>query len=85
MPQHKSAIKRVRQNAKRAERNKSRLTTLKTLVKKVRSSTSKESADAALRAASKYLDRLSSKGLIHKNKAANQKARLTKYVNKLSA
>ena len=85
MPQHKSAVKRVRQNAKRADRNKSRLTKLKTLVKQVRSSTSKESAGAALKTATKYLDRLSSKGLIHRNKAANQKAKLTKYVNKLGA
>ncbi len=85
MPQHKSAIKRVRQSGKRAERNKSRLTKLKTLVKKVRTSTTKESAGDALKTASKYLDRLSSKGLIHKNKAANQKAKLTKHVNKLSA
>lgn len=85
MPQHKSAIKRVRQNAKRADRNKSRLTTLKTLVKKVRASKSKESADAALKTAAKYLDRLAAKGLIHKNKAANQKAKLTKHANKLGA
>ena len=85
MPQHKSAIKRVRQNAKRADRNKSRLTKLKTLVKKVRTSSSKETASDALKTATKYLDRLSSKGLIHKNKAANQKAKLTKHVNKLSA
>ncbi len=85
MPQHKSAIKRVRQNAQRASRNKARLSTLKTLVKKVRTSTSKESAGAALKTATKYLDRMSSKGLIHKNKAANQKAKLTKHVNKLSA
>lgn len=85
MPQHKSAIKRVRQNAKRAERNKSRLTKLKTLVKKVRSATSKETAVAALKTATKNLDRMASKGLIHKNKAANQKAKLTKHVNKLSA
>lgn len=85
MPQHKSAIKRVRQNAKRAVRNKSRLTRMKTLVKKVRSATSKETATAALKAATKTLDRMASKGLIHKNNAANQKAKLTKFVNKLTA
>ena len=85
MPQHKSAIKRVRQNARRAERNKANLTKLKTLVKKVRTSTSKDSASEALKTASKYLDRMSSRGLIHKNKAANQKAKLTKHVNKIGA
>jgi len=85
MPQHKSAVKRVRQNARRAERNKAGLTKLKTLVKKVRTSKSKDTASEALKVASKYLDRMSSKGLIHKNKAANQKSKLTKHVNKLSA
>jgi small subunit ribosomal protein S20 len=85
MPQHKSAIKRVRQNAKRAERNKSNLTRMKTLVKKVRSSTTKDTAADALKTATKYLDRLSAKGLIHKNNAANQKSKLSKFVNNLGA
>lgn len=85
MPQHKSAIKRVRQNARRAERNKAGMTKLKTLVKKVRTAQGKESASDALKTATKYLDRMSSQGLIHKNKAANQKSKLTKHVNKLSA
>jgi small subunit ribosomal protein S20 len=83
MPQHKSAIKRVRQNAGRAERNKTRLSKVKTLVKKVRSSKSKEEANAALKDAMKYLNKLGTKGTIHKNKASNQKSKLTKFVNKL--
>ena len=83
MPQHKSAIKRARQNERRAERNKSRLSKLKSLVKKVRSSKNKEEAITALKSAVKYLDQLGTKGVIHKNNASNQKAKLTKLVNKM--
>ena len=83
MPQHTSAIKRVRQYARRAENNKNRLSKLKTLIKNVHSSNTKEEAGKALKNAVKYLDQLSSKGTIHKNKASNQKSKLTKVVNKI--
>jgi len=84
MPQHQSAVKRTRQNARRAERNKANISRLKSLVKKVRSSKNKEEARTALSSAIKYLDRLGTRGVIHKNKASNQKSRLTTFVNKLS-
>jgi len=84
MPQHKSAIKRTRQDKRRTERNKMRLSKIKTLVKKVRSSKNKEEAKSALKSAVKYLDQLSAKGIIHKNNASNQKSKLTKFVSKLS-
>ena len=83
MPQHKSAVKRVRQSASRAERNKNRLTKAKTLIKKVRSSKTKEEAGITLKNAMKYLDQLSANGAIHKNTASNQKSRLTKFANKI--
>jgi small subunit ribosomal protein S20 len=83
MPQHKSAVKRVRQYASRAERNKNHLSRAKTLIKKVRSSKTKAEASIALKNAVKYLDQLSAKGTIHKNHASNQKSRLSKFVNKI--
>jgi small subunit ribosomal protein S20 len=83
MAQHKSAEKRTRQNAKRNIRNKAVLSRMKTLIKSVRSSKEKEKAAAALKVAVKALDRLASKGVIHKNKAANQKSSLTKFVSAL--
>jgi small subunit ribosomal protein S20 len=83
MPRHKSAVKRTRQSAHRAERNKAHISKLKTLIKKVRSSKTKEEGVAALKSTVKYLDQLSTKGTIHKNNASNQKSRLTKFVNKL--
>ena len=83
MPRHKSAVKRTRQGVHRAERNKAHLSKLKTLIKKVRSSKTKEEGIAALKSTVKYLDQLGTKGTIHKNNASNQKSRLTKFVNKL--
>lgn len=81
MAQHKSAEKRTRQNVQRHARNKAAITRMKTLIKKVRSAKEKDKAAAALKIAVKTLDQLASKGVIHKNKAANQKSSLTKYVN----
>jgi small subunit ribosomal protein S20 len=83
MPQHKSAEKRSRQSKHRAERNKTRLSKIKTLIRKVRLSKSKDDAKTALKNAVKYLDQMSTKGIIHKNTASNQKAKLTKFVNKM--
>lgn len=83
MPQHKSAEKRVRQSARRHARNKADISKMKSVIKKVRSSKEKEKAAAALKIAVKTLDQLSAKGIIHKNKAANQKSSLTKFVNAL--
>ncbi len=83
MPQHKSAEKRVRQSARRHARNKADISKMKSVIKKVRSSKEKDKAAAALKIAVKTLDQLSAKGIIHKNKAANQKSSLTKYVNAL--
>ncbi len=81
MPQHKSAEKRIRQSAKRHARNKGNLTKIKTLIKNVRSAKEKEKAATALKIAAKTLDQLAAKGVIHKNRAANQKSKLTKFVN----
>jgi small subunit ribosomal protein S20 len=83
MPQHKSAEKRVRQTKRRTEHNKTLLSKAKKLVKNVRTAKTKEEGSKALTPAVKFLDELAAKGTIHKNKASNQKSRLTKYVNKL--
>ena len=80
MPQHKSAVKRIRKSARRQVRNKADLSRIKTLVKNVRSAKEKKDAEAALRTAVKFLDRLAAKGVIHRNKASNQKSKLTRFV-----
>ena len=83
MPQHKSAEKRVRQSARREVRNKVNISKMRTFIKKVRSSKAKDQASTALKNAIKLLDQLAAKGVIHSNKASNQKSKLTKLVNAL--
>ncbi len=81
MAHHKSAIKRIRTSEKARLRNKHYRTMMKTAIKKVRLAESKEVAEANLNRAISILDRLASKGIIHKNNAANKKAKLTRLVN----
>jgi small subunit ribosomal protein S20 len=77
----KSQIKRNKQNLVRHERNKSVKTSLKTAVRKFREladAGDKDAAVAAARDASRKLDRAASKGVIHKNQAANRKSAIAK-------
>tara|TARA_R100001143_G_C3361275_1_gene136290 strand:- start:6628 stop:6879 length:252 start_codon:yes stop_codon:yes gene_type:complete len=83
MPQHKSAIKRARQNVKRKERNKIKRSKLKTLVKGVLTETDKKAAEEKLKTAVSYIDKASVKGIIHPNNGARKKAQLTAHVNNL--
>jgi small subunit ribosomal protein S20 len=84
MPQHVSAKKRVRQDEKRRLRNRYHRSRMRTLIKKLRTTTDKEQAVALLNDAKAYLDRLAGKGIIHKNKAANYKSELEKKVSTLA-
>ncbi len=83
MPQHKSAVKRVRQNEKRRQRNQPKRSKLKTLVKKALETTEKEEAKEAVKEATSYLDKMAAKGLIHENFAARKKSKLAQHVNNL--
>jgi len=85
---HKSAIKRARQNEIRRLRNKSIKTRVKSIVKEVRVSTgetSGEEAKAKLIAAQSIIDNASKKGVIHKRTASRKISRLTKLANSTSA
>ena len=84
MPQHKSAAKRVRQSERRRLRNRNQRSKMRTLVKRLENEKDKEKATALLSEAKAVLDRLATKNIIHKNKAANKKSALEKYVNSLS-
>ena len=57
---------------------------MKTSIKKVLNSTSKKDATALKDEAFKVIDKVASKGVIHKNKAANQKSRISRHINTLS-
>ena len=78
-----SELKRVRQSRKANEYNNHYKTMMKSSIKKVLSSTEKEDASSLKNQAFKVIDKVASKGVIHKNKAANQKSRITKHVNNL--
>jgi small subunit ribosomal protein S20 len=56
---------------------------MKTAIQRVRSATTKDQGQAALLNAVSVLDSLAAKRIIHRNTAANQKSKLTKFVNKL--
>ncbi|MCR4417503.1 MAG: 30S ribosomal protein S20 [Ignavibacteria bacterium] len=83
MATHKSAIKRHRQSLKRRAMNRARKSELKTWIKKVRTAQDKETARAAYNKVVSLLDKLATKGIIHKNKASNQKSKLALFINKL--
>jgi small subunit ribosomal protein S20 len=77
----KSQIKRIKQNEKRHQRNKAVKSGLKTAVRKFREAAEAGEKDQALelgRDASKKLDKAVSKGVIHRNQAANRKSAIAK-------
>jgi len=81
---HKSAIKRARQNEIRRLRNKSVKTRIKTIVKDLRSSaaeTSGKDMSAKISTVQSAIDKASKKGVIHKRTAARKISRLTKLGN----
>jgi small subunit ribosomal protein S20 len=82
----KSQIKRNATNEKRRLRNKAVKSSLKTAVRSFRqaaASGDKDGAAEALRAASRRLDKAVSKGVIHKNQAANRKSAMAKLASTL--
>ncbi|MFI5895541.1 30S ribosomal protein S20 [Actinoplanes sp. NPDC051513] len=84
----KSQIKRNRQNEKARLRNKSVKSSLKTVIRKFNEASeagNTETATTLLRDASRQLDKAVSKGVIHKNQAANRKSAIAKRVASLSA
>ena len=84
----KSQIKRNRQNEKARLRNKAVKSSLKTAVRKFHEAT--EAGDSAkatelMRVASRQLDKAVSKGVIHKNQAANRKSSIAKRLNTVAS
>lgn len=88
MANHKSAIKRNRQNEKRNARNKVYRTQLKTAAKKVLievEAGDKEEAEKELQAAEKIITKVASKGVLHKRAASRKISGLSRKVNQISA
>ena len=77
----KSQIKRIKQNEKRHQRNKAVKSGLKTAVRKFREAAEAGEKDQAVKLgqdAARKLDKAASKGVIHKNQAANRKSAIAK-------
>ena len=78
-----STKKRIRQAKKRNLRNRHFKSMMKTLIKRVEEAPTKEEALKLFPETISIIDKVSQKGIIHKNKAANKKSSLTRYVNAL--
>ncbi len=84
MANHKNTKKAIRTNAKKRLLNRYQAVTSRNLVKKLRATTDHSAASDLLKTVISKLDRLAKKNIIHKNKAANNKSKLTRFVNKLA-
>ena len=83
MANHLSAKKRIRQIEARRVRNKYQARTMRSAVKKIRSTTDKAEAAEMYPKVVSMLDKLAKTSVIHKNKAANLKSKLSKHVESL--
>lgn len=85
MPRHKSAAKRVITNAKSRTRNIAATTRMRSAIRQVRAATTRGQAETAYRQATAVLDRTAAKGVIKKETASRNKARLARFARSLPA
>ena len=83
MANHKSSIKRIRQTESKKVHNRFQAKTTRTHLKRLRTTTDKKEADTLLPKVVSMLDKLAKRNVIHKNKAANLKSKLTKKVKSI--
>ena len=83
MANHPSAVKRNRQSENKRAHNKYYARSTRSAIKELRKSTKKAEAEKLLPKVASMIDKLSKKHIIHRNKAANLKSKLTKHVNSL--
>lgn len=84
MANHKSSLKRIRQEETRRLHNRYYGKTMRNAVRKLRATTDKTEAVAMYPGITKMLDKLAKTNVIHKNKANNLKSKLALYINKLA-
>tara|TARA_Y100000766_G_C18327285_1_gene328470 strand:+ start:30 stop:284 length:255 start_codon:yes stop_codon:yes gene_type:complete len=84
MANHKSALKRIKQTETKRLLNKYKHKTARNAVRDLKNTKNKKEATKMLPKVSAMLDKLTKTNIIHKNKAANIKSKLTSYVNTLS-
>tara|TARA_A100000164_G_scaffold157479_1_gene139695 strand:+ start:221 stop:472 length:252 start_codon:yes stop_codon:yes gene_type:complete len=83
MANHKSSLKRIRSNDKKRSRNRIQHKTARNAIRKLKSATSKKEASKQFPGVVSLVDKLAKKNIIHNNKAANLKSKLTKFVASL--
>ena len=83
MANHKSALKRIRSSETKRLRNKYYHKSTRTAVKQLREAKDKKEAEALYPKVAGMLDKLAKRNIIHKNKAANLKSKLSAHVNSL--
>jgi small subunit ribosomal protein S20 len=83
MANHKSALKRIRQNEKKRVHNRYYAKTTRNAIKELRNETEKEEAEKSYPKVISMIDKLAKKNIIHKNKAANLKSKLAVKLNSL--
>ncbi len=84
MANHKSSLKRIRQEEKRRLHNRYYGKTMRNAVRKLRATTDKAEAVSMYPKLAKLLDKLAKTNIIHKNKANNLKSKLALHINKLA-
>ena len=84
MANHKSALKRIRSNEAKHVKNKYQHKTTRNAIKNMKGIEVKKDAEAALPNILSMVDKLAKNNIIHNNKAANLKSKLTKHVSALS-
>lgn len=85
MPHHKSCIKRIGTSEKSRISNRKLKSRIHHTIKNLRNAQDKETTDIELKNAFSALDKAVKAGVIHKNKAANQKSKLSTPVNKTAS
>ena len=83
MANHKSALKRIRRNESVRLRNRYQHKTTRNAIKKLRAETNKKKAEKLLPEVVSMIDKLAKRNIIHANKAANLKGKLTKQIASL--
>lgn len=83
MPQHKSCEKRMRTSTEARTRNRSNRSRVRVAEKRVMDAKDRTAALEEMRAAFSLLDHMADKGLVHRNTAARQKAKLARHVGAL--
>ena len=84
MANHKSSLKRIRQDKAKALHNRYYAKTMRNAVRKLRAMTDKEEAVKLYPSVQKMLDKLAKTNIIHKNKAPNLKSSLCLHISKLA-